>query len=172
MPRRRLFRYPPEPVVIRFRTPARKASAQLRKRRNSTRKVRRPQRATPESLRRTLNPVFRQRQSRSVQCTRNGSSCPPSRAALELATSRQESSNGGRISSRSSGTVRLPIVGNHPLSSRGLGHFLSHPADSFFIRFPLENVCKLQPFVELRLLSASRHIEMPLTWSSACWPIN
>lgn len=28
-----------------------------------------------------------------------------------------------------------------------LGHFLSHPAEPLFIRFPLENVFKLLPFI-------------------------
>ena len=117
----------PEPVVIRFRIPARKASARLRKRRNSTQNCRCPQRAMPERHRRTPNPIFRRRQSRNVRCTRNGSSCPPSRAGSEPATSRQESLNGGRTSSRSSGTIRPPTVGNHPRSSpRWLAHFWPH----------------------------------------------
>ena len=33
-----------------------------------------------------------------------------------------------------------------PCPSRGLGQFLSHPAEPFFIRFPRENVSKLLPF--------------------------
>ena len=41
--------------------------------------------------------VFLLHQLRNVRCTKNGSSCPPSRAALELALSQRESSNGGRI---------------------------------------------------------------------------
>ena len=37
-----------------------------------------------------------------------------------------------------------------PCPPRGLGHFLSHPAEPLFIRFPRENVSKIQPFVEIR----------------------
>ena len=134
------------PVVTRFRTPTRKASARLRRRRSSIRKYRSPPQTIPEGHQRTRNLVFQRRQRRNVQCTRSGSTGPPSRAVSEPAISPQESSNGGRISSRSSGTVRLPTVDNHPLSSSRLGHFPSHPAEPLFIRFPRENVSKLLPF--------------------------
>lgn len=114
----------PALVVTRLRTPARKDSAQLKKRRNSVQKYRRPQRAMPERHRGIRNLVFQLRQSRNVRCTRNGSSCPPSRAASEPAISRQESSNGGQTSSRSLETVRRPTVGKHPLSSLRVRSFL------------------------------------------------
>ena len=114
------------PVVIRFRTPIRKASARLRKRRTSIQTCRCPQQAMPERHRGSRNLVFLRHQSRNVQCTRSGSSCPPSRVASEPAISRQESSNGGQTSSRSSETVRLPTVGSHPLSSpRARSFFLA-----------------------------------------------
>lgn len=69
---------------------------QIPEARNLIRNRRIPQRSMPEERRETRNPVFRLRQPRNMRCTRNGSSCPPSRAASEPVISHQESSNGGQ----------------------------------------------------------------------------
>ena len=123
----------------------RKASARLRKRRNSTRKCRR-------TLQNDTGRASKNSQSRLPAASEQ--ECAMYEEWVKLSTKSssirardlsQESSNGGRISSRSSGTVRLPTVGNHPLPSRGLDHFLSHPAEPFFIRFPLEHASSYNP---------------------------
>lgn len=80
---------------------------------NSIQSSRPRQRPARERIQAPRNPDFRLRQPRNVRCTRNGSSCLPSRAALELALSQRESSNGGRTSNKSLGTVRPLIVYNN-----------------------------------------------------------
>ena len=46
---------------------------------------------------------------------------------------------------REQSASQLPVIIS--CSSRGFGHFLSHPAEPLFIRFPRENVFTLLPFI-------------------------
>lgn len=89
---------PTSPVraVILCRTRIRKGSARFLRRRSSIRNRLPLQLWKPEDHRKNLKPGFRRRHHRNVRCTRNGSNCPPNRAASEPVTFPPENSNGGR----------------------------------------------------------------------------